>query len=161
MPLWFSFPFLPFIARLLKAFLGPKPGKRAARKETADSTVSRKIALPLAQARKIEFANAAARIEKVYVPVGVAFEAHMAGLEQRWNTMLGVEAKKNLTEDVEALVRDYLRSMLRSMKPSEFTVERVKSLTSALADTPNLAQIRNRGALEDYLALYMIKLLKR
>ncbi len=161
MPLWYSIPILPALAKFFKAmFGGGKAAKRAKAAVDADGE-AKKIAVPSAQARKLEFANAAAKVEKNYLPAGVQLEAHMAGLEARWNTMLDATSKRNLTEDVESLVRDYLRTMLRTMKPSEFTVERVKSLTTALADTPSLSQIRNRSALEDYMALYMILLMKK
>ena len=59
------------------------------------------------------------------------------------------------------LVRDYLRTTLRSMRPSAFTPDRVEMMAANLADRPNLLKIRNHQALEEYIRLYMVKMLKR
>jgi len=50
---------------------------------------------------------------------------------------------------------------LRTMKPSSFTIDRLETLSSNLADTPTLLKIRNHSALEEYIKLYMVKMLKR
>ena len=161
MPLMYSMPFLSFLAKLLRTIMRVRSKKkeRVPEKEN-DSDITKKITATPAQAKKIEFSKAAEKVEKAYLPEGVSLEAQIKGLESRWNPLIDETAKKNLTEDIKALVKDYLRTMMRTMKPSEFTVDRVRNLTSSLADSPNLAQIRNRGALEDYMALYMVFLLK-
>jgi len=95
------------------------------------------------------------------VPPGQSLESYLAVLSSRWNNLLDPVAKANLNEDINALVRDFLRTSLRSMRPSSFTTERIETLAATLADRPNLLRIRNHQALEEYIRLYIIKMLKR
>lgn len=99
--------------------------------------------------------------EKRLLPQGQSLEDRMISLNGRWNTMLDVQAKANLTEDIHSLVRDFVRNALRTMRPSSFTLERIETMAANIADRPNLLKIRNHQALEEYIKLYIIKLLKR
>ena len=65
----------------------------------------------------------------------------------------------NLTEDVNALIRDYTRRVAKTLTESTFTKERIKNLAEALVKTPNMQKIREEKALTEYVTLYMIRLL--
>ena len=158
LPFWYSVPILAAIAKIF--FRKPK------RKMTAkpvgvekEETTAKVASQP--RDRKREFAAAAAKVTRALVPTGMTSDEYLLELEGRWNTMLNREAKVNLTEDVNSLVRDYLRGILRTMKAESFTVERVKGLAATLADTPNLLRIKNHSALELYIQLYMARALQR
>ena len=92
---------------------------------------------------------------------GYNLEEYLQTLIGRWNNLLDPVAKANLTEDINSLVRDYLRGVLRTMRPSGFTADRLEMMSANLADTPNLLRIRNHQALQEYIKLYMVKMLKR
>jgi hypothetical protein len=111
--------------------------------------------------RALEFSEAARKAERTLVPQGYKLEEYLQTLIGRWNNLLDPVAKANLTEDINSLIRDYLRGVLRTMKPSGFTADRLEMMSSNLADTPNLLKIRNHKALQEYIKLYMIKMLKR
>ena len=96
---------------------------------------------------------------KSLTPSGYSVEEYLVELEGRWNTQINPQSKRDLTEDVQSLVRDYLRGILRTMRGSTFTLERVKGLAASLADSPTLMRITNHQALELYVQLYMAKLL--
>ncbi|MCK7482893.1 MAG: hypothetical protein M0C28_41595 [Candidatus Moduliflexus flocculans] len=142
---------------------GNGPGRNgwpASRRE-ADPTRPEKPETPGKYSdRRLEFAAAAAKVEQVLLPEGYKLDEYLSVLINRWNTMLNPQAKADLTEDVNSLVRDYLRGLLRSLRPSNLTAERVKGLAATLADTPSLLKIRNHAALEEYIRLYMVRLLK-
>jgi len=175
LPFWYSVPILAMFARLFRR-LGrasdkrPRREKRAAASgEPAPGESAAKVARP-AQAsdkpqgrsmsdRRAEFAAAAAKVARSLTPEGLSLEEYLVDLEGRWNTQINIESKRNLTEDVNSLVRDYLRGILRTMHGSTFTLERVKNLASTLADSPSLMRIKNHQALELYLQLYMTKVL--
>jgi len=95
------------------------------------------------------------------LPQGQTLEDYLVSLSSRWNTLLDPVAKANLREDINSLVRDFVRTTLRSMRPSSFTPERIERMAATIADRPNLMRIRNHTALEEYVKLYIIKLLKR
>ena len=107
------------------------------------------------------FSQAARTAASQLVPSGYSIDEYLSELVDRWDTLLSPTAKRNLRLDVDSLVRDYLRSVTRSMNASSFTLERVRNLASTLADTPALLKIQNHADLEKYLELYMIKLLIR
>ncbi len=159
LPLWYT---VPILCWLVKLFLqgGKKKSKPQAQKKVEPSAQAAKGAAPTS-GRAAEFSQAARDAEKRLLPKGYTLEEYMGSLSNRWNTLLEPVSKANLTEDINSLVRDYLRGVLRNMRPSSFTVDRIENLASNLADRPNLMQIRNHAALEEYIKLYIIKLLKR
>ena len=64
-----------------------------------------------------------------------------------------------LLEDVNALIRDYTRRVLRTLSESTFTKERLQNLAENLVQTPNMQRIGNAKALKEYVALYMLRLI--
>lgn len=166
LPLWHLIPVLSWIMRLFfKRAKGgtAKAAKKShevstpqARQEGGDASDSKPI-----NSRAAEFSQMARAAEKKMVPQGQSVEEYLKSLSARWNTLLDPVAKANLTEDINSLVRDFLRSALRSMRPSSFTPERIESMAATLADRPNLMRIRNHQALEEYIRIYIIKMLKR
>lgn len=160
LPVWYSIPILSWI---LKLFLrGAK--KRSAKKAAAPSP--RLAADEAASGRPVntraaEFGQMARAAEQRMVPRGQTLDEYLWTLSSRWNTLLDPAAKANLTEDINSLVRDFLRTTLRSMRPSSFTPERIETMAATLADRPNLLRIRNHQALEEYIRLYIVKMLKR
>lgn len=164
LPIWYT---LPIISGLF-AFLFRLTSRKRARKERLASIAQRadpaRAEKPETTGkysdRRLEFAAAAAKVEQVLLPEGYKLDEYLSVLINRWNSMLNPQAKADLTEDVNSLVRDYLRGLLRSLRPSNLTAERVKGLAATLADTPSLLKIRNHTALEEYVRLYMVRLLK-
>jgi len=159
LPFWYSVPILSALARLFSR--KPKAKKKTAKIAVVERVEEEPPRAAPPRDRKKEFAAAAAKVSRTIVPAGVTIDSYLLELEGRWNTMLNRDAKANLTEDVNSLVRDYLRGVLRSMKAESFTPERVKTLASNLADTPNLLRIKNHNALELYIQLYMARALQR
>lgn len=159
LPFWYSVPILAALARLF--YRKPRTKNKTAKVaviEKVEETPGRGAS---PRDRKKEFAAAAAKVERSLLPSGMTVDEYLRELEGRWNTMLNPEAKANLTEDVNSLVRDYLRGILRSMKAETFTLERVKGLAATLAGTPTLLKIKNHSALELYIQLYMARTLQR
>jgi hypothetical protein len=165
LPFWYTLPIISDFVRLFRR-MGRRKAERAAPARLAAKIVvepGKQKPGPEAPAsagkRKAEFAAAAVKVAKELTPSGFSMEEYLRDLESRWNTLLNLEAKRNLSEDVNSLVRDYLRGILRSMKGDSLTVARVKSLAATLADSPSLAKIKNHQALELYIQLYMAKVL--
>jgi hypothetical protein len=62
-------------------------------------------------------------------------------------------------EDVNALARDFLRSLRKGFLVAPPSLERLRELAKQLAGSRNLEQIRKKEPLERYLELYFIKIL--
>ncbi|TFG83619.1 MAG: hypothetical protein E4H20_05065 [Spirochaetales bacterium] len=166
LPFWYTVPVLSWFIGLFKRARRRKSTQREAVKsaiaiDTKGDSAQGGNATTKTNSRAMEFSQMASKAERRFLPDGYAADEYLAILESRWNNMLDPRAKLNLTEDVNSLVRDYLRGILRTMKPSSFTPERIETMASNLADTSNLIRIRNHSSLEEYIRLYMVKILKR
>ena len=167
LPFWYSIPILSGLARLLRRLgqgrheVHAERGPVKTEADRADETLQRSSASKghTAAQRRAEFAAAGRAIARTLLPSGYSLDEYLREVEGRWNTMLGAEAKSNLREDINSLVRDYLRGVLRTMRGEALGVERVKNLAATLADTPNLRKIKNHQALELYIQLYMAKVI--
>jgi hypothetical protein len=94
-----------------------------------------------------------------YVPEGKTIDAVLSELAQRWNPLYAEEQKRHLVEDVNSLVRDYLRPVRRTFHVSPPTPQRIHALAEKLSESKALAKIKKRDILLRYLELYMIKCL--
>ena len=75
-----------------------------------------------------------------------------------WNHTLSHPARENLTNDVNALIRDYLRGINKTLSVSSFNPDRVRGLAKTLLESPGLSKIKDRNALKNYVELYILKL---
>ena len=153
LPIWYTIPLLSWFYKLIKK-LGKKKPKQAQTKRQEQPG-----AKPESN-RALEFSQIAGKLEKDIVPQNYTMDQYMMLLIDKWNTLINPEAKRNLVEDINSLVRDYLRKTLRSMKPSSLTLERIDSMANNLLRVPALMQIKNHGALREYIKTYFLKLLK-
>jgi len=164
LPVWYTIPILSWFFRLFASAGRKRQDKKTEKrkqKSRAVSSGSGSEDKPQGGSRAMEFSMAARAAEKKLLPSEYNLDQYLQHLTSRWNTLLDPSAKANLSEDINALVRDYMRGILRNMRASAFTPERISTLASNLADRPNLLQIRNHAALEEYIKMYMIKMLKR
>ncbi len=115
----------------------------------------------------IERAKASARFKRAIaalrdqaVPEGQSLEGALSELAAKWNPLFAEPQKKNLVEDVNALARDFLRSLRRGFLASPPTMQRLRELADRLATSRNLDKIKKKEPLTRYLELYFIKSLQ-
>lgn len=163
LPFWYTIPVFSWIAAL---FL--KQPKKKAKKTTekASLVLQKEETEPQETTQKKEsraklLKESIIELEKDLIPDGSTLAAELKSSCKEWNRMLNKQAYENLTEDVNSLIKDYLRRTLRSSRFSTFTHERMQNLAETLAKTPNLQKIQNTDALIRYIQLYFIKLLKK
>ncbi len=161
LPFWFT---LPIISSIIAFFRKPR-GKKPVRHNTVhpapvEKSLERDRKQDTLLQRKIELKGAVAAIERSLIPEGSSLEGEMDIFLEKWNRTLDMNAKSNLTEDVNSLVRDYVRRVVRTLRASTFDAARVENLATALVDTPSLMKIPNRDALLQYVRLYILFLVK-
>ncbi len=110
--------------------------------------------------RKDQLIAAAKKLEGHYVPEGSTMERELNSYKKQWNKMLSKEQFLNLTEDVNSLIRDYTRKVLRTISGQSFTVDRIQNLAEALCQTPNMQKITDQDSLYMYVQLYMVYLVR-
>jgi len=166
LPFWYS---LPIISSVI-AFFKQRSRKRKKTKKSVSPSVVSGTPEEATQAddtqsevkqrdRRKELREAALKVRASLIPEGHTIDSYMEELLDRWNRIINVDAKNNLTEDVNALIRDYLRRTIRSLKNAPFTSDRISNLAEALVNTPNLQKLPAQESLKLYIQLYIIKLL--
>ncbi|MBQ4379008.1 MAG: hypothetical protein II821_07425 [Treponema sp.] len=170
LPFWYSMPLISWIARML---LRPPKSKRNKKQKTRaekyreeeeakrrEDETTAAISQNEAVSKKVALREAARTAEQAYVPVSSTLNRELDSYEKIWNQRLGSDVHSNLTEDVNSLIRDYIRKTLRTIKVDGFTPSRIESLADSLMNAPGLQKIRERDALKMYIKLYMVKLVK-
>jgi hypothetical protein len=86
-------------------------------------------------------------------------DEELRSLIEKWNPLVAEQSKKNLIEDVNSAIRDYLRKLKRSLYTTPPDEERIKKLSAKVAEYEGFERIRNKQAFRRYIELYMIKIL--
>ncbi|MGO9410087.1 MAG: hypothetical protein ACLQCB_04965 [Spirochaetia bacterium] len=94
-----------------------------------------------------------------YVPAGKSLDGLLEELAEKWNPLFDPEQRQNLVEDVNALVRDFVRPLRRSFLLTPPDSGRIHGLAEQLSGSKNLGKIVKRDKLIHYLELYVIKCL--
>ena len=173
LPFWHSIPILSwimsFIVKKSKARRDKDAKKTSSQKmiqeekENADKKKQELDSKDLGDPqknRKRVVRQQASEVEQVLVPANSTLNRELDSYLHEWNDRLGQKSHDNLTEDVNTLIRDYTRKILRTFKNENFSVERVDSLAQSLVDSPALMKVKNHPALKHYIELYMTKLIK-
>ena len=172
LPFWYSMPIVIWFMSLLlhKPKSKTKKVKKTASEKVhamqveeerlKDEEIERNDHSDPKLSRKKELRKAAGVAEKVFVPESSTLSRELISYCHEWNNRIGKENYDNLTEDVNSLVRDYMRKVLRTLKAESFNADRIQSLAQSLVETPSLLKIQNHEALKRYVELYIVKLVK-
>jgi hypothetical protein len=145
--------------------LTPKPKKPAApknTKEAAPEAPESENFLPDDE-NTIQKARYEADIESLisrYIGSG-DIKKELTSLISLWNPLLDPKSKQNLVEDVNSLVRDFLRQQKYRARLRAPSAEQLEKLAKELAESKTLGAIRDKSHLREYITLYMLKLLHK
>jgi hypothetical protein len=152
MPFWYSIPILNAIIAFFHGLGQRKKEKQKLEEEKATSSSVDDVRKALQNVSKEAEAN--------LVPDGYTLDTYLKELTLRWGRLINKQAQENLVEDVNALVRDKLRHLLRFQKTSSINRDTLDKLTNAIMDSsPNLAKVGEQNSLFMYIKLYLVKLL--
>lgn len=154
LPFFYSVPVISWIYRLI--VIGNKK-KNKEKEEVLIEENKPKTAKPVSKQEAI--ASKAGDIVKEMIPEGSTLDRELNYLIKQWNKMISKDAYNNLIEDVNSLVRDYTRRVVRTLSFKTFTRERVEGLAKTLVNTPNMRKITETKAITEYVILYMLRLL--
>ena len=91
------------------------------------------------------------------VPAGKSLDGMLEELTEKWNPLFDTQGKRNLVEDVNALVRDYMRPLRHSFQMKPPDMNRLHALAEQLSASKGLMKITKKNPLIRYLELYMLK----
>ncbi len=95
-----------------------------------------------------------------FVPIGKNVDAALEELAEKWNPLFADGPKRELVDDVNALVRDFLRPVKRSLLSGTPDPQRIHALAEQLCGSKSLVKIKKKEPLLRYLELYIIKCLE-
>lgn len=156
LPFWYT---IPIISQII-SFFHKKPKntpvkqQKPAEKKPEETEQDGKVPLT----RREALADAARKMEERFVPEGSTIDRELDSYCKQWNKMITKEANAQLTEDVNSLIRDYMRKVIKTISASTFTPERIQSLADTLVKTPNMMKITETDALYMYVQLYILRL---
>ena len=126
-------------------------------KESRGGTSIRKP--PSTKAQLAAHSKAVAGLKEHFVSKGLTMEQKLADLTAKWNPLYEARSKQNLVEDVNSMIRDYLRSLKRGFKVQPPDVLRIQNLAKTLAQNKSFNKIKKKEYFLRYIEIYMIKLL--
>ncbi len=170
LPFWYTFPVISWIAKLLfrptkdKRNIQQKNSAELYREEEAEKRREESLEAEVSKNptvnKKVALRESARLAEQELVPQSSTLDRELESYRRQWNHLLGKNENQNLTEDVNALIRDYLRKCMRTFKTTTLTVDRIRSIADTLVKAPGMQRIKDSDALNMYIQLYLIKLIK-
>jgi hypothetical protein len=109
------------------------------------------------EARLQQYRKAVHDLKVAYVGEGGNLISDMKKLEEQWNPLYDEKAKANLVEDVNAMIRDFMRRLKRGFSISPPDRERIHELAKKVATSESLKEIKRKEPLMRYIELYMIE----
>ncbi len=100
------------------------------------------------------------KIREQMIGKNTNMEARLNELAEKWIPLYDPAARRDLVEDVNSLIRDFLRSIKRTFKIRPPTLDQIRSLAGDLAMNKNLKDIRRKESLRSYIEIYMVKVLE-
>jgi hypothetical protein len=153
LPFWYSIPILSAIIAFFKG-LGKKKKKQNETDDEPEDVESGN------NETAGDIRDAAKKIEAELVPKGQTLDSFLAELETRWSRLLDKQARADLVNDVNSLVRDNLRHSVRIHKTRKINQEGLEETADGIvAHTPALQSLGGQDSLRMYMELYMVKLL--
>lgn len=162
LPFWHTIPILSWIMSMINSKKNEKkPRKKEIKEFSADDIPddTPKQSPGRYVNKKEAVIEAARNVADELVPSGSTIDRELDSYLKLWNKMITKEAHASLTEDVNSLIRDYTRKVMRTISASTFTVDRVRTLAETLVKTPNMQKIKENDALTMYVELYILRLL--
>jgi hypothetical protein len=155
LPFWYSIPIISAIAALLSRLKKKKKKKQQVEQLEIEETYD-------ARAKIVnELRNIAESIKTELVPVNHTLETYMDELESRWNRLIDTNSRYNFTIDVQSLVRDNLRMMIKVHKSINISREGIREAAiRIISSTSTLGNLNNIEALRLYIELFMVKMLE-
>lgn len=153
---------LPLISSIMAFFMGREKGEKKKKngKTDGEGEGEEKKTRKVAKQQKKTFRDVALSLANEMLPDGLSTEEALAKYLDLWNTTLDKKARENLTEDVNAFIRDYMRGIQRNLPVSSLDRKRVESLAETVTGASSLSRIKDKKALKEYVLVYILKILQ-
>jgi len=108
---------------------------------------------------QVAFKKALYELKRSYIGSNGNIDQSLDELIEEWNPLVDGKSKKDLIEDVNSAVRDFLRRIKRSLMVTPPDEQRIHNLSKQIAEYEAFKRIKRKEPFRRYIELYMIKLL--
>lgn len=113
------------------------------------------------KAQLVEYRKQIDALKKRFVEEGKTIDGSLEELIDRWNPLYDPNARANLVEDVNAMVRDFLRGLRRGFRVKPPDEARIRNMAERLAANKAFNEIKRKDYFKRYIEIYMLKLLSK
>ncbi len=108
-----------------------------------------------------KFRKAVEKLKNHYVGEDGSLNNEISSSINIWNPLMDGQAKKDLIEDVNSMVRDYIRGMRKgfSVKPPD--VNRIRNFAEHLSENKAFDSIKKKDEFTRYMELYIVNILSK
>jgi hypothetical protein len=131
------------------------PRGPAAPKEEAGTTV----ASPVSARQLAVYRNAVQNLKVQFVGRDKSVPERLGELAEKWNPLYDPKARTDLVEDVNAMIRDYLRSLRRGFRLKPPDSARLQALAAQVSQNKAFDRIKRKDLFLRYIEVYMIRIL--
>ena len=131
------------------------PRGPAAPKEETGTTV----ASPVSARQLAVYRNAVQNLKVQFVGRDKSVPERLGELAEKWNPLYDPKARTDLVEDVNAMIRDYLRSLRRGFRLKPPDSARLQALAAQVSQNKAFDRIKRKDLFLRYIEVYMIKIL--
>lgn len=162
LPFWH---FIPILSRILMLFRKRKQAKAAEKESLEPEEFEVSESKPTSSrfyskfGKRGELRGAASEICDTLIPQGTTLERELSSYLKRWNKMITKEGYDSLVKDVNSLIYDYIKQIIKTITAQTLNEERVDNLAKTLCNTPNMKKIDGGDNLFMYVKLYILQLL--
>ncbi|UCF99788.1 MAG: hypothetical protein JSV89_09675 [Spirochaetaceae bacterium] len=114
---------------------------------------------PITSQQLAAYRKAVTTLKEHFVGSDKTIAESLNELVEKWNPLYDPQARRDLVEDVNSMVRDYLRNIRRSFRIAPPDADRIRSLADKLAASKSFSRIKRKDYFTRYIEIYMIKLL--
>ena len=117
------------------------------------------VASPVSARQLAVYRNAVQNLKVQFVGRDKSVPERLGELAEKWNPLYDPKARTDLVEDVNAMIRDYLRSLRRGFRLKPPDSARLQALAAQVSQNKAFDRIKRKDLFLRYIEVYMIKIL--
>jgi hypothetical protein len=133
------------------------PGRRAPAPEKEEPGTT--VASPVSAKQLAAYRSAVQNLKVQFVGRDKSVPERLGELAEKWNPLYDPKARTDLVEDVNAMIRDYLRSLRRGFRIKPPDAARLQALAAQVSQNKAFDRIKRKDLFLRYIEVYMIKIL--
>ena len=113
----------------------------------------------LSSATKAAYKKALKDLKDHFVGKNKTVAQRLDELIEKWNPLYNEQAKRNLVEDVNAMIRDFIRGIKKGFRIKPPDARRIQAIAEKLAENEALKRITKKEYFRRYIEAYIVKIL--